>query len=131
MCVASLVLQEWHEEFTKILERSSIKQYLRGLYIDDGRKVVDLLLLGTRFVESKAKFEFDEEWLEIDINSPISRRALTEREIRLAMNSINTDLNFTAETEHDFNNSRLPTLSFLFNCGLMKVVLGFLTSKRV
>ena len=93
--------------------------------------MVDLLLLGTRFVESKAKFEFDEEWLELDISSSISRRALTEREIRLAMNSINTDLNFNTETEHDFNNSRLPTLSFLFNCGLMKVVLGFLTSKRV
>ena len=37
---------------------------------------------------------------------------LTETEIGKAMNNINTDLQFTTETESDFIKKRLPTLSF-------------------
>ena len=33
------------------------------------------------------------------------------------MNDINEDLNFTTETEEDFENRRLPTLSFEIWCG--------------
>ena len=42
----------------------------------------------------------------------MNREEITEREIRAAMNSINRDLIFTTETERDFENKRLPTLSF-------------------
>ena len=112
MCVARLVLQCWYEDFKKILDNSNIKQYLRGLYVDDRRKILDLLALGTRYNREKEIFEYSEEWLRIDEERGIDRRALTEEEIRLAMNSINPDLSFTTETELDFGNRRLPTLSF-------------------
>ena len=51
MCVARLVLQEWHDKFAEILDKSGLREYLKGLYVDDGRNVVDLLHLGTRFNE--------------------------------------------------------------------------------
>ena len=112
MCVARLVLQDWYDKFRVILEESGIKEHLRGLYVDDGRKVTDILALGTRFNEKEGKFESNEDFLKEDVESCITRKDLTEREVRKAMNSINKDLTFTTETEMDFENKRLPTLSF-------------------
>ena len=110
MCVARLVLQEWHEEFESILFRSGLKEYLRGLYVDDGRKVVDLLSLGTRLTRGEKLFEYRDEWQQEDLENNLNRRDVTE--VREAMNSINPDLVFTTETELDFDNGRLQTLSF-------------------
>ena len=42
----------------------------------------------------------------------MSRDYLTEREVGKLMNSINEDLKFTTESERDYENKRLPTLSF-------------------
>ena len=44
----------------------------------------------------------------------IGRESLTEREFKKMMNSINKDLEFTTETERDFKNKRLPTLSLKY-----------------
>ena len=52
----------------------------------------------------------------LDEKEEISREALTEREFRKLMNSINGDLEFTTESERDFENARLPTLSFEMWC---------------
>ena len=112
MCVARLVLQDWYEGFKDILQKSSITEHLRGLYVDDGRNCVDILPLGTRFVRETACFEYKEVWKQEDEELNLNRRDLSEKEIREAMNSINPDLTFTTETENDFENLRLPTLSF-------------------
>ena len=68
--------------------------------------------IGTRFQDSINKFTSSEEWLREDVEAGMTRKAVTEREIRLAMNSVNPDLKFTTETKADFENSRLTTLSF-------------------
>ena len=112
MCVARLVLQDWFEEFSEILDKSDIIQHLKGLYVDDGRNIVDQLVLGTRFVKEAKLFLHKDCWEAEDILHNVDRRILTEREIRECMNSINPDLTFTTENENDFANKRLPTLSF-------------------
>ena len=53
-----------------------------------------------------------EEVIEDDLSSDVTSEKRTEREMKEAMNSVSEDLMFTTETEDDFNNKRLPTLSF-------------------
>ena len=112
MAVSRLVMQSWYEEYRKILNVSNVRELLGGIYVDDGRAIVRKLELGTRFNEEKRKFITTKECKEIDELAEESRENLTEREFRKMMNTINNDLEFTTETEKDFQNSRLPTLSF-------------------
>ena len=71
---------------------------------------MEKLKLGTRF--DGEKFQWDEGYESEDIEDGISRETLTVREVNKAMNSINEDVQFTTEVETDFENRRLPTLSF-------------------
>ena len=57
-------------------------------------------------------FTYSENWAEQDNREKVTREKRTEEEIRNLMNSINSDLSFTTETERDFQKVRLPTLSF-------------------
>ena len=85
---------------------------MRGIYVDDGRNVIDILGNGVRYIRESQTFEYKEEWDEEDKEKGTSKKARTEIEIRNLMNSINSDLKFTTEKEEDFKNGRLPTLSF-------------------
>ena len=49
MCIARLVMQEWSDSFKMILDKSNIRQFLKGIYVDDGRMVVQKLKKGIRF----------------------------------------------------------------------------------
>ena len=89
-----------------------IGEHLRGIYVDNGRNVLDILLDGTRYMPETKKFERREEWEKEDRESELTKRKRSEREYRKLMNSINSDLKFTTETESDFQKLRLPTLSF-------------------
>ena len=112
MCIAKLVMQCWWEDFLKILKDSNIEELLRAIYVDDGRMVVEKLKLGQRFDAEQMMFVFNENLVEDDIQSGLTEEQRTEREMKKAMNSISEDLAFTTETEFDFDNRRLPTLSF-------------------
>ena len=112
MAVARLVMQQWKEEYDKILENSKVEELMSGLYVDDGRSFTKLLSLGMRFVKNEKKFVFSENAYLEDLNRGRSRADLTREQILIAMNSINTDLEFTMETHLDFEDKRLPTLSF-------------------
>ena len=59
MCIARLVLQHWYGNFKEILDKSEIGLYFRGLYVDDGRKLLDTLPLGNR-IEAEEKKERDD-----------------------------------------------------------------------
>ena len=63
-------------------------------------------------IKRKKCFKITEEKRELDEIEERTRKALKEREFREMMNSINEDIEFTTETERDFENNRLPTLSF-------------------
>ena len=112
MCISRLVMQDWWEEFVKILEKSDLEYLLSALYVDDGRIVIEIIKKGVRFDENEKKFKHSEIWEKEDIESGKTDRERTEREIRNAMNAVSPDLLFTTETETDFLNGRLPTLSF-------------------
>ena len=49
MALARLVMQDWSEHFSRILKKNLIGEHLRGIFVDDGRNVIDILSLGTRY----------------------------------------------------------------------------------
>ena len=115
MCVARLVMQQWRDEMKEILKKSEMKELLNKIYVDDNRAIIQKLKHGVRFNESKKIFEYDSRWEKED--ESLSIEELTVREVLKAMNNINSDLRFTVETENDFDNKRLPTLSFeIWSC---------------
>ena len=66
-----------------------------------------------RFIENK--FQFSEEAEKEDMEMKEQGESTNQRMARVcrpAMNSINTDLSFTTESQEDFENERLPTLDF-------------------
>ena len=115
MCVARLVLQQWRDDYAKILMKAGIDELLSKIYVDDNRNVVKKLKPGQRFDEEKGEFRYEEMWEKEDKEENSNDR--TKREIIKAMNSVNADLKFTVETEEDFQSKRLPTLSFeIWSC---------------
>ena len=112
MCIARLIMQEWSECFSKILSDNKIAELLKGIYVDDGRSVVSKIENNTRYCKIARQFLKDEKWAIDDELNGVTREARTVMEIREVMNSINKDLEFTTELESDFENLRLPTLSF-------------------
>ena len=68
-----------------------------------------------RFSEEKKAFVLSEEGLTEDIEKKKEGESDDQRMARVclpAMNSINPDLQFTVETQDDFERQRLPTLDF-------------------
>ena len=112
MAVARLVLQEWSEHFKDILDKAKITELLRGIYVDDGRNVISKLRSNMRFNVEKKVFDIDKKWSKDDEKNGISVEERTVLELNKIMNCINDDLKFTTELETDFDNGRLPTLSF-------------------
>ena len=55
MCVARLVLQEWSEEFSRILKSNNIEEKLRAIYVDDNRGMFTKLKLGQRYDTEKER----------------------------------------------------------------------------
>ena len=96
----------------QLVKENNIDEKMRGIYVDDGRSITRKLALGTRFNGETNKFEQSSELAEKDKSEQVTREDLTELEILKAMNSINVDLQFTSETEKEFDKKRLPTLSF-------------------
>ena len=102
MAVARLVMQDWKEKYNEILHNSDITELLSGLYVDDGRGVQRLLEVGERFVAGEKKFKVLVESKAYDLENNITRDEITRSEVLKAMNSINSDLNFTMELCKDF-----------------------------
>ena len=116
MCVSRLVMQDWHENFVLRLKESKLFEHLGGLYVDDGRNLLDILPLGCRFVSELGTIEFSKIWEKENMEKGITKKENTRREVEKLMNSINPDLRFTTEVEGEFETGRLPTLSFEMWC---------------
>ena len=112
MAVAKLVMQDWKDHYDQILENSGITELLTGLYVDDGRTFQRKLKWGERFNENQNKFAFDVDIEKDDREAKVDRNELTRQEVLKAMNSVNKDLEFTMELCTDFEDNKLPTLSF-------------------
>jgi len=112
MCAANLSMEEWREKFLEIIKASKIEELLAGLYVDDGRNMLEILPIGVRFCEKLRIFLYREEWEEEDKLEGMSGRQRTKLQVGRAMNAISPDLKFTLELSEEFNDGRLPTLSF-------------------
>ena len=113
MAASSLVMQHWGEEFKKILHSSRIPAPLVKGYVDDGRLVTLALRMGCRYDKSERCFKFSEGALVEDRVRASEGETKVARWARIAleaMNDINPDVQFTAETAEDFVSGWLPTL---------------------
>ena len=77
MLLARLVMQEWWDRSKAILKESDLKEYLRAIYVDDGRMMIEKLKEGVRYVKESSRFEFKKEWLEEDIIDEKSKEEIT------------------------------------------------------
>ena len=105
-------MQDWWTSFHEILKEANIEVYMRAIYVDDGRLIVEILEKGVYFDENLGKFvknPIDHIEADMVLAEDMER---TINEIRKAMNYVSKDLVFTTETEKDFTTKRLPTLSF-------------------
>ena len=91
---------------------SGIEELLSALYVDDGRTMHRKLWWGERFDKRKMKFVRNSEQEKVDKKENVDRNLLTKVEVNRAMNAVNTDLKFTIELAEEFDDNRLPTLSF-------------------
>ena len=112
MCGAQLTMQEWREKFVEILVKSNIDELMAGLYVDDGRNLIEFLPIGVRFCTEIGLFKYNEKWEKEDKEKGLSDKERTKLEVVRAMKSISPDLQFTVEASEDFEDKRLPTLSF-------------------
>ena len=103
-----------------MIDKGDIKVYLRAIYVDDGRIIIEILKPGLTFDVVKGEFvKLEPEKCEHEksqnneciecIKNNIKR---TEVELQKAMNYVMKDLTFTTETERDYSKKRLPTLGF-------------------
>ena len=78
----------------------------------DGRTIQRILEFGERYCRSEKKIKVDEKERKKDIENNRDRIELTKCEMLNVMNDINQDLQFTMELCSDFEDCKLPTLSF-------------------
>ena len=112
---AEVVMQDWANQYQKILENSGVSILLLAGYVDDGRQYTSSLPLGSRYNKETRKFEQNQQALIEDTRKKNSGESNNQRMARTcieAMNSINPDLEFTVETPEDFPEEKLPTLDF-------------------
>lgn len=76
----------------------------------------EVLEYGTMYVQETGTQETSEVWRKKDEEKNRDIRKLTGTELGKLMNDINGDLSFTRETEDNFENKRLLTLSFEMWC---------------
>ena len=112
---AELIMQDWSEQYRKILVNSGLTVLLLAGYVDDGRQGTTALPLGMEFDKSENKFCYRQDVEQDDKTRRAEGESDNQRMARKcikAMNSINSNLEFTVECQEEFENERLPTLDF-------------------
>ena len=115
MAAARIVMNDFFEEYERILRGAKLQITLLKVYVDDGRQVTSLLDRGMRYNKETKEFtwtaEAEEEDREKEENGEDDDMFMA-RLCLPVMNSINEDLTFTAEVAGDFPTKKLPTLDF-------------------
>ena len=115
MAASRLVVNDFFEEYEKILLRAGLTITLLKVYVDDGRQVTSTLEKGKRYDKEMKQFVWSQEAEEEDKRREEEgedRDMFMARLCLPVMNSINEDLTFTAEVAGDFPSKKLPTLDF-------------------
>ena len=112
---SELVVQDWAEQYEEILTSSGVEVDLLAGYVDDGRQGTTILEPGMKYSSKDKKFTYCSEQEKEDKLRKEGGETDNQRMARLclvAMNDINSDLEFTVECEDDFLDKKLPTLDF-------------------
>ena len=112
---SELVVQDWAENYEKILVTAGLEVLLLAGYVDDGRQGTTILAPGMSFDTEEKKFKYTIEAEQEDKKRELEGEKPNQRMARLcvaAMNSINPDLEFTVECPEDYEDKKLPTLDF-------------------
>ena len=109
---AKIVMQKWSTNLMKILQENKIEVHLAACYVDDARFLTPVLKRGWRWEKKEKKFKYEEKWKQNDEIEQLDDNVRHAREIKNAMNSIMTDIQFETELPEDFASRRLPTLDF-------------------
>ena len=112
MAASRLVMQEWAEGYREVLDKSGVTRDAHKGYVDDGRQISDMMIMGSRYEKSRKRFIWREDWQREDELENLPDEVRMGRICLDAMNDVSQDLTFTVETVHDFANKRLATLDF-------------------
>ena len=113
MACSRVVMQDWGEEYHKILVGSGLRVSLLRIYVDDVRQASTVLRRGTRYDEVKRQLVWTEDSEEEDELLSEKGETADARMVRIltpVMNNINPDLKFTSEIREDFQDGKIPTL---------------------
>ena len=100
MACSRVVMQEWGEEYRRILVEARLVITLFKIYVDDVRQVSTVLKMGTRYNAEVKKLVVVEEAVEEDEKLKREGETTNARMARIllpAMSAINSDLSFTVE----------------------------------
>ena len=95
-------MQNWAENYEKILTRSGLEVLLLAGYVEDGRQGTTVLPEGMRFCKTENKSKYSTEAAIDDIFKRELGESKNQRMARTcleAINSINPDLEFTVESQ--------------------------------
>ena len=115
MAAARIVMNDFFEEYERILRREKLLITMLKVYVDDGHQVTSMLRKGMRFSKERKEFIWTAEAEAEDRRKEEEGEEDDEFMARLClpvMNAINEDLTFTVEVAGDFINKKLPTLDF-------------------
>jgi hypothetical protein len=111
MAAARIVMSDWGEKWRAMIEGAGVIVGMLDGYVDDVRNNSTCLKYGTRWEESKKKFEISEDAKKEDM---IMRKEMhetsNERMARVclpAINSINVDIVFTKEVPEEFEDDNV------------------------
>ena len=94
---AKIVMHKWSTNLMKILQENKIEVHLAACYVDDARFLTPVLERGWRWEKKEKKFKFDEKWKQNDEIEKLDDNVRHAREIKNAMNSIMTGIQFETE----------------------------------
>ena len=95
MAASRLVMEDFFQEYKKILEKATVRVMMMKVYVDDGRQVTTLMRKGMRYRQDMKEFMWDMEAQEEDEKLEKQGENKDEFMARIclpAMNDINVDL---------------------------------------
>ena len=110
MAASRIVMQQFFEDYEKILLKADLEISMLKVYVDDGRQITSLLEKGMRYCETDKEFKWNKIAEEEDKKKELEGEDKNTFMARLclpALNDINPDLTFTVAVEEDFPHQKI------------------------
>ena len=108
--IAKIRVARWVKLVLKYLDDSDVEVLLVKSYVDDIQWLLQRISRGIEWCDVKKKVIFDQEQCLIDTGKDDIMK--TQEVLLERMNSVCSDLAFTAENQHEYRDGYIPTLDF-------------------